>query len=130
MKKVLVLLLLMISTNVFAEWTPVDGSKDGDMTVYVDFETIKKKDNKVKMWDLFDYKTVQKVGNYRFLSVLDHYEYDCDEETRRMLDFYWYSGNMKNGEIVYSQTNIKNEAESIVPGSISETKFKIACDKK
>ena len=49
MKKLVVLLLLMVSTSVFAEWTPVDGSKDGDMTFYIDFETIKSKGNKVEL---------------------------------------------------------------------------------
>ena len=57
-------------------------------------------------------------------------EYDCEEETSRMLDFYWYSGNMRNGEIVYTDTNIKKEPISILPGSISEGLFKIACGKK
>ena len=128
MKKVLVLLLLMVSTNVFAEWTRV-GSND-EMTVYVDYGSIKKKGNKVKMWYLFDHKTVQKPAGDRYLSSMSRSEYDCEEETKRMLDFYWYSGNMRQGEMVYSQSNIKDEAESIVPGSISEALFKIACGKK
>ena len=136
MKKVLVLLLLMVSTSVFAEWTPVDGSKDGDMTVYIDFGTIKRKGNKVKMWKLYDFKTVKKLAvkklgeNDRYLSGVFYTEYDCEEETGRMLDLYLYSGNMRQGDIVYSHKNIKEEAESIIPQSIEESLFKIACDKK
>jgi hypothetical protein len=37
---------------------------------------------------------------------------------------------MRQGEIVFSSKNIKDEAESIVPGSIDETLFKIACSNK
>jgi hypothetical protein len=47
-----------------------------------------------------------------------------------MLDLYWYSGNMRNGESVLSHPNIKGEAGSIIPDSIGETYFKIACGKK
>ena len=132
MKKLTLLLLLMVSTNLFAEWTRFIGSADGSMTVYGDFETIKRKGSKVKMWSVNDFKTVQliPVSNTKFLSTVARQEYDCEEETKRILDGYWYSGNMKQGEIVYSFTNIKEEAESIMPGSIDEVLFKIACYKK
>jgi len=132
MKKLTLLLLLMVSTNLFAEWTRFIGSADGSMTVYGDRETIKKKGSNVKMWSVNDFKTVQllPVSNTKFLSTVARQEYDCEEETKRYLDVYWYSGNMKQGEIVYSFTNIKEEAESIIPKSILESSFKIACDKK
>ena len=132
MKKILILLLLMVvSTNVMAEWTRVSESADGDITYYVDTGTIKRKGNKVKMWDLFDYKTVQKSSDGKeYLSSLSRNEYDCEEETKRMLDFYWYSGNMKNGGVVISYPNVKDEGTSILPESIGETLFKIACGKK
>lgn len=141
MKKLLVLLLLMVSTNVFAEWTRV-GDTEGFIE-YVDFGTIKRKGNKVKMWSMLDYKTVHKIsgvssllpslsrsGVSSFLSSLDRDEYDCEEETIRMLDTYLYSGNMKTGEIVYSSSNIKIEAQSIIPGSVDVTFKEIACAKK
>ena len=133
MKKLTLLLLLMVSTNVMAEWTKVGKSKDGDMTVYVDFGTIKEKGHKVKMWDLFDHKTVQiDVENERYLSTLIHNEYDCEEDTIQLLDIYWYSGNMRGGEIVSSQTNLKDETEtrSILPDTIQSVLFKKTCGKK
>ena len=128
MKKIVVLLLLMVSTNVFAEWTVV-GSASGK-TVYADFGTIKRKGNKVKMWTLYDFNTVRQVENSRYLSQMERDEYDCEEETSRLLDFLWYSGNMRQGEIVLSSKNIKNEEMSVTPGSIDEILLKIACSKK
>ena len=129
MKKILVLLLLMVSTTVFAEWTEVGQSANG-MTAYADFGTIKRKGNKVKMWRLYDFKTVQKLENDRYLSEMRRGEYDCEEETIRQLDVHSYSGNMRQSEIVRSITNIKDEAESVMPGSINETLLKVACGKK
>ena len=130
MKKVLVLLLLMVSTSVFAEWTRVAGTPDGDITAYADSETIKRKGSKVKMWSMNDYKTVHSLDNGGYLSGASYDEYDCEGGTRRMLDLYLYSGNMRSGDIVYSHKNIKEEAESIIPQSILESLFKIACSKK
>ena len=130
MKKILILLLLMVSTSVFAEWTEVNGNKDAGLTTYVDYGTIKNQNNKVKIWTLYDYKRVQQVEDSRFLSSVTHTEYNCEEETSRMLDVYWYSGNMRNGEIVWSSTNIKKETVSIIPESIDEGNFNIACGKK
>ena len=118
----------MVSTSVFAEWTVV-GGVDG-MTAYADSDSIKKKGTKVKMWSLFDYKTVQKFDNLSYLSSVTRNEYDCEEETRRMLDLHWYSGNMRQGDIVYSNTNIKRESKSIIPESTIEVLFKIACSNK
>ena len=92
MKRLTLLLLLMVSTNVFAEWTRLSESADGDMTIYTDLGTIKRKGHKVKMWSLDDFKTVRESDGYRRLSAMSRYEYDCEEETSRLLDFLWYSG--------------------------------------
>ena len=128
MIKLLLFLLLMVSTNVFAEWTEV-GSND-EMNVYNDFSSIKKQVNKTKMWSMFDFNTVKTIENDSFLSQVFHYEYDCINETIKQLDFIWYSGNMKSGDVVYSQRNMNIEPISVTPESINEHLFKIACDKK
>lgn len=130
MKKLTLLLLLMVSTNVMAEWIEVGSNDDVGLTVYADFGTIKRKGHKVKMWKLYDYKTVQKSVDDRFLSSTSRDEYDCEEETIVLLDWHWYSGNMINGEIVHSNTNIKEETQSVIPESMGETLFKIVCGKK
>jgi hypothetical protein len=126
----LAILILMVSTSVFADWNEVTRSSDGDQTVYVDSDSIKKKGNKFTMWSLLDFKTVQKFENDRFLSQMMREEYDCQEETQRLLDLYLYSGNMRGGGIVYSETNIKMEAASTLPGSIGETSLNRVCGKK
>ena len=130
MKKILILLLLMVSTSVFAEWTRVTESADGDITAYIDFGTIKRKGNKVKMWDLNDFKTVQETAGKRYLSSITRSEYDCEEETIRMLDLHGYSGNIKTGDNVFSFSNFKEEPTSIRPDTIESIFYKIACSNK
>ena len=160
MKKLLVLLLLMVSTSCFSDiyknvddkgrifyraerkskedilifksipWTAVSTASTDDMTTYVDYGTIKRKGNKVKMWVLFDFKTIQRWGNSSFLSQIDRIEYDCEEEATRTLDDFLYLGNKGSGKVVYSRTNMKYEAVSIIPGTIDVMVFNIACSKK
>jgi hypothetical protein len=128
MKKIILFILLTVSTNVFSEWTKIAGNNAWGDVVYVDYGTIKKKGKKVKMWRLLDFKIVKKVGGYKYFSEAIYDEYDCEEETSRMLDVFWYSENNGKGDIVNSSKNIKNETQSILPMSINAATFKIACD--
>lgn len=130
MKKVVVLLLLMVSTNVFAEWSKLGDSSDKESTVYVDFETIKRKGNKVKMSYLLDFKSVKTIGNISFLSSVFYTEFDCEEETGRLIDASLYLRNMLMGGVVDSMSNMKNEPTSIQPLTTEQLLFKIACYKK
>ena len=63
------------------------------------------------------------------MSQLSLNEYNCEEKTRRILDFHWYSENMKKGNIVYSEKNINDEGKSIPTDSIGTDLFIIACNK-
>ena len=129
MKKLTLLILLMASTNVFAEWTKVNSNIAAGLTVYVDLQSIKKKRNKVRMWVLWDFKTIQQssIGE-RFLSEVHHNEYDCEEEAYRILNYSMYSGNMVEGNSVYSSGNLNFEPESIIPGTLNDSSFKAACN--
>jgi TolB-like protein len=94
MNKILMMLMLLVSTNVLAvDWVKV-GTRQN--THYVDSQSIRRDGNKVRAWTLADYKS----GT--FLSILEKAEFDCFEDTMRVLDAYAYSGNMGTGDIVHS----------------------------
>ena len=140
----MVLLLLLVSMNVlaelnkafesadgFAEWSSVFESVDGNETIYVDFKSIRKiGNNKVELWYLLDFKKTQQSVNYSYLSSVVHDEFDCDKKIIRMLNLSFYSGNMRRGEVVWSNSNIKEKPHSIMVGTSTETVFKLACGKK
>jgi hypothetical protein len=127
MKKLTLLLLLLISTNVLAEWTVLESASSEDgFDVYVNTESIRRDGNKVKMWNMYDYKKV-KVDVKNYLASVSHVEYDCNEETLRLLDLFWYTGNMGQGQPVFSNTNIQKDPISIIPETIHESLFNIAC---
>ena len=129
MKRLLLgLTLLMTATAASAEWTRVD-SKD-EFISYVDRATIRRNGNFVKMWDLTDYKTVQKsAAGKSYLSDKGQQEYDCKEEKMRQLALQMFDGKMGQGKAVYSDNDTVKWVP-IAPGSIGEVLWKAACGKK
>ena len=134
MKKIVMLILLIVSSSVFAGWTLVSVSNDDDddTTFFVDFQSIRKKGNKVIMVNMVDHKRIHTEGKYKFLSSTERNEYDCSEESIKQLGFSWYSENLKHGDVVYSQINNQTQLEPapITPDSVGESLFNIACGKK
>ena len=126
MKKIILLILLTVSMNVFAEWTPVTVGSDGE-TPYLDFETIKKKGNKVKFWILLDFTTTASENGV--MSETMHYEIDCEEETAEMLDLNQYSGNLGRGSTIasYSYANKEKIVNSIPPKTTLELFSQLVC---
>ena len=117
-------------TNKQLEWTRV--AETDDIIFYVNYNSIRKRDKKARMMLLLSYKTVQKNANYKYFSCVMHEEYDCEQETFNVLDYYWYSQNLGRGDIVDVNENIKAKPTLITrgTGSIREALFKIARSEK
>lgn len=126
----LLLTLLLLSTEpVLAEWVLTSGDDESGLTVYVEPDSIRRKGNLVKMWQLYDYKTVQTVAGDSLLSIKRYNEFDCTEKRTRMLAYTWFSGNMASGKVVYS-TPDEQQWEPVVPRTINRTLWNVACGKK
>jgi hypothetical protein len=125
----LLILLILTGQPVYAEWVLVSGDDEAGLKVYVDPATLRRNGTLAKMWKLHDYKTVQTVAGDSLLSMKQFNEYDCTEERTRMLGYTWFSGNMGNGNVVYS-TMEQLPWEPVVPRTINRTLWKVACDKK
>ena len=129
MKKLLLIsALVLISTNVMAEWSEI-GKTDG-YKIYVDLTTIRKVGERVKMWVLVDYSTAQIVGNIRpFLSRKDQSEYDCKEELWRKHAAIIFPENMGKGEVIISNGSVNGEWEAVSPSSGDKLLWNVACNK-
>ena len=86
MKKLLLTLVLaFMNTSAMAEWTLVEWiHEDGGLTLYVDYITIRKVDNKVKMLSLVDFKVVEK-GETDLFSSRTQAEFDCEKPSLQLL---------------------------------------------
>ena len=70
-KRFLIILafLILMSGLAHANWEKIGAYGDGSGTVYVDPDTIRRKENLVKMWLLYDFNTVRTVAGTSHLSA-------------------------------------------------------------
>jgi len=125
----LIIFLFLSSSPVYAEWVELYKLPEDRMTAYVDPETIRRKGNLVKMWQLYDYKTIQTVESSSYLSSNGQIEFDCAEERTRVLAFTHFSGNMGSGKVVYSYSD-EDKWVPIAPRSGYQRMWEVACEKK
>ena len=124
------LMLLLLSCTVRAEWTLVTdtGNASDDFTEYVDLGTIRPNGGTVKMWELRNFKGVQRAGS-SYLSAMMQNEYDCNDERVRNVAFQIYSGTMGTGRVV-EVGSTADAWRSIPPGTVGVIKWRIACGRK
>ena len=125
----LITLLLLSSGPAYAEWVKVSERDDAGKTVYVDQATIRRNSNLVRMWQFYDYKTVQTVGGNRFLTAKEQWEFDCAEERSRVVARKEFSGNMGSGTMVFTNSQV-GKWLPVMPDSIGRTVWEAACGKK
>lgn len=118
-----------MNASAMAEWTTVEWShEDGGLTLYVDYTTIRKEGNKVKMLSLADFEVIEKDEIDVFSSRTQD-EFDCDEKKMRQLYYALYSGSMGSGKMEHANSE-HLKWMSVNPGSMGEALWKIACGKK
>lgn len=103
-KLILILTTVLISGNVSAEWTRIDGGAD-DSDLYVDMDTFRRNGSKIKLWTMHNFKTWQGAGNQKYQSNKIQWELDCKEEQVRMparLDFTGKKGAGRPVSTVYA----------------------------
>ena len=127
MLKFIMMLLAGVSSNAMAEWMDVGGNDYS--TVFVDPSSIRKVDNYEEMLSLYDTDIAEVIGDISFMSSKSLDEYDCNRRQSRTLAFYWYSGNMGEGKMLYGNTDAGKWSLDL-PKSINETLWKIACGRK
>jgi len=131
MKKLLLALILSVtSSNVIAEWTEVDTSNSIGLTAYADPATINRSGNKVEMWVLYDYKTVQTNARKPYISIRGQWRYDCKGKREQPIYEILLSENMGRGEVIGKA--IYDESVkwmSVSPESVGMAFWKLACRK-
>ncbi len=96
----LALFLVVMSMPAQAEWTKVgsgDAPELGQRTFYIDFASIEKSGMQRKVLELMDFSVA--FNGARSIKTLG--EFDCKNNTVRILTFTAYSENMSRGKIIY-----------------------------
>ena len=125
----LMILLLLSSRPAYVEWVAVSRNVEAGMTVYIDPDTIRRKGDLVKLWALYDFKTVQTGAGNPYLSFEQQSEYDCTEERMLFLASTRSSGNMGNGNVTDADSD-EAKWTPVSPRSLGQSLWKVACGKK
>ena len=126
-KAILMVLLAGVSSSAAAEWVAVGGGETS--TAYAEPATIRRAGNTVKMWSLLDFEKARVSATHVYMSVKGQDEYDCKEERSRRLYFSRHSGNMGEGEVVYTNAD-SDRWEPVPPRSVIGALWKLACEKR
>lgn len=125
MKKLILLLLLLSSQNVMAEWTQITETNDGSK-FYVDLNSRKFNGNFAKFWSYINYGTPTGSGD---LSVRAQEEVDCVNDMRRTLYLTFFSQPSLGGAIT-SSFAAKPDWEPVAPGTIANSIQKAVCENR
>ena len=100
MKKVIVIILLTYSISGFAvKWDKITQRYDGN-SIYIDLDSIEKKESRVYYSNLIDFLEPKQKG----YSVVSKFKVDCGEEQMSWLSTTYFSQQMGKGEITSKST--------------------------
>ena len=124
----LILSLLLITTNAYAEWKFYDISKSGGKHYY-DNSSIKQNGDKVKVMHYANFSQDDELAKItKMASARVLYEIDCVNKTREILEFKAFSKTDLKGSMTDSM-NPNPKIENIVPDSIGAVLMKLVCKK-
>ena len=121
-----------------AEWVRVGENRILALTAYANPNTEatlnkgrneNKNGDKVKMWRMYDYKSIQEASGYKFISAKFLDEYDCKQEQTRSLVNTAFSGNMGEGAVIFTNADA-GKWQPVMLGGINGAMLKFACGKK
>jgi hypothetical protein len=102
MKKLTLLLLLVVSSNVFAEWVFIETDDGflGGSSYYYDKSTVKRNGDVVRVNTLIDAGKFQLFKNTRYFSMIIEMKFDCNNLTQTTLSIESKSGHMGSGKTI------------------------------
>ena len=128
MKLLTILLALLITTNVYAEWTIFGLGGSGSVNFY-DKSTVKRNGDKIKVWTYLNFASYDKLANYLNISSMRSLqEIDCVNETLRTLSFQTFTEQDLNGNVI--DVPITNQTTTYIPpDSPNADLMKLVCKK-
>ena len=127
MRHFVLMALMLVSGQAAADWVFLDWTPS--YSAYADPTTVRQSGERVRMWTLTDYRSVQTYDGSAYLSNKAEFEHDCQAGRVRMLAFSLYSEAKGSGKVVHSDVH-PGKWQQIVPDTIGQTMWKFACVKK
>ena len=121
MKRYLAIFLTTISFNALADWVQLTQTQTNSF--YYDPTTIKKVGNLIRVWELIDNVTPNKIGS---LSSRMLTEMDCSGNQSRTIEYTYHTGHMATGEINYMNSTISQWFQA-PPNTVQQQQLKFYC---
>ncbi len=130
MKQLIATVLMMVCSLSWAKWELI--SEDDEVSYYHNKSTMRKNGAIVRLWTIWEYSSVQTGDSGDiYKSAKELRAFNCKLETSAVISVVHYEGSMGSGKTVWSVTLLEKEWAwvPIVPESIGEATWKIACGK-
>jgi hypothetical protein len=126
MKRWLAALLLLIALPVQAEFTKYH--EDDEVVSYLDAASVTRVGREVRMWIIDDYRKPQTdIEGKTYLSMKSQWTYDCAKRLSDVMMAFYHAEAMAQGAEVHSGAVNERQWDKIIPGSVGEAAFKVAC---
>jgi len=124
MNKVLIIVLSLVSANVFAEWTKIFEYQTS--TFYVDLGSIHKHDDLMQILSL-NSDSNGKSSDYTSIATIT--EYDCHNKTSQIKNLKHYKETMAVGQSISDSNESTYPLLSIIPNAktIDNLEFEMVC---
>ena len=125
---ILLMLVFFSSKTAQAEWVRI--GENSRSVAYIDTAIHRSRDT-TTYWVIFDYKKTQEsaLSGRRYLSEKSQREIECESERDRVIFYTWHTGQMGNGEVVYTGHKPTNWEPTSSPGSFANGFFNYVCTK-
>lgn len=101
MKTSLVLIFMLISNSVWADWKFASKNDEGS-EFYIDYDTIRKDGHLRKVWEVMNSPSPKSFNGAVYVSVRSRAEYDCKEERKRNLTTTAHTELFAQGENIWT----------------------------
>ena len=127
MKKAIFLIALFFTSTSVIAYAPVARNDQG-VEFFVDFSSIQKTGNTIRVWEKQNYPAPRIVGSDFYQSVRIYEEYDCKERKSRRLSWTVFSQKDLSGEVVLTNSK-SSEWNFIAPDSVAGIVMNVVCKK-
>ena len=126
LKQIIVAVVLTVSAvPVMAGWMKYSESDESDQ--YIDLSSIRKSGDLRKVWQMWDYRI---RGKYGQSSQTLRTEFNCKDETTRLLVVNGYEEPLANGKVLSSVTHNNDQRFDIPPDTAGARALELVCSKK
>ena len=127
MKYVLIILFFLISPNSYADWKKIVVNQDGSAEHFIDFDTYKKINNQILVWELVNYHKKLLPTGEPIHSAKNLLEVNCAEGKMRYKTSLYYGSTHGKGKLISLDNKGSGRWFYDAPGTTGYKELKAIC---